>query len=54
VTAADAELAQPPPDTGLVAVGADLVVSAECFLQVADRPIPVAMPAVQDTEVLGR
>ena len=42
VAAADAELAQPPPDAGLVAVGADLAVSAECFLQVVDRLLPIA------------
>ena len=51
MAAADAELAQPPPDAGLVAVGTDLTVSAECFLQVVDCLIPVAMPAVQDAEV---
>src|SRR5580693_4683559 len=45
VTAADAELAQPPPDARLVAVGADLAVSRERVLQVADGLIPVALPA---------
>ena len=53
VAAADAELAQPPPDAGLVAVGADLAVSAERFLQAADRLIPVALAGVQDAEVFG-
>jgi len=42
VTSADAELAQPPPDAGLVAVGADLAVSAECVFEVVDDLIPVA------------
>src|SRR6185437_2980686 len=51
VAAADAELAQPPPDTGLIALGAYLAVFAECFLQVANRLLPVALPAVQDAEV---
>jgi hypothetical protein len=51
VAAADAELAQPPPDAGLVTVGADLAVPAERFLQVADRLTPVALPAVQDAKV---
>src|SRR5580704_17241759 len=51
VTAADAEPAQPPPDAGLVAVGTDLAVAAECVLQVADGSIAVALPAVQDAEV---
>ena len=54
VAAADAELTQPPPDTGLVAVGPDLAVPAECFLQVVDRPLPVAVAAVQDAEVFCR
>ena len=36
-----------------VAVGTDLAVSAECFLQVPDGLIPVAAAAVQDAEVLG-
>jgi hypothetical protein len=48
--AADAEL---PQDAGLVALGTDLAVSAECFLQVPDGLIPVAAAAVQDAEVLG-
>ena len=51
VAAADAELAQPPPDAGLVADGTDLAVPAECVLQVVDRLIPVAFPAVQDAKV---
>ena len=51
MAAADAELAQPPPDAGLVAVGAYVAVSAECFLEVVDRLVPVAVPAVQDAEV---
>src|SRR5215467_9814467 len=53
VAAADAELAQPPPYAGLIALSASLTVSAECFLQAADRLIPVVSPAVQDGEVLG-
>src|SRR5579871_4402196 len=40
VAPADAELAQPPSDAGLVAVGAHLVIPAECILEVADRLIP--------------
>jgi len=51
VAAADAELAQPPPDAGLVAVGTDLAVSAECVLQVADGLVLVALPAMQYAEV---
>src|SRR5580693_6880339 len=54
VTAADAEPAQPPPDAGLVAAGADLAVAAECLLQVVDRLIPVTLPAVQDPEIFRR
>src|SRR5215469_11913523 len=54
VAAADAELTQPPPDAGLVAAGADLAVPAQCLLQVVNRPLPVALAAVQDTEVLRR
>ena len=54
MAAADAELAQPAPDAGLVAVGADLAVSAECVFEVADSLVPVAVPAVQDAEVFGR
>ena len=54
MAAADAELAQPPPDPGLVAVGADLAVSGESFLQVADRLLPVALPAAQDAQVFRR
>src|SRR5215469_10517859 len=51
VAAADAEFAQPPPDAGLVAVGSDLTVSTECFLQVADRLLPVSLAVMQGTEV---
>ena len=51
MTAADAEPAQPPPDAGLVAVGTDLAVAAECVLQAPDGLIAVALPAVQDAEV---
>src|SRR6516162_6911162 len=54
VAAADAELAQPPPDAGLVAAGTDLAVSVECVLQVTDGLIAVALPAVQDAEVFCR
>src|SRR5215469_10662800 len=36
VAAADAELAQPPPDAGLVAVGAGLSVSVEGGFEVSD------------------
>src|SRR5579871_5985997 len=48
VAAADTQLAQPPPSAGLVAAGADLPVSAECFLQVVDCLVPVTLPALQD------
>jgi len=51
VAAPDAELAEPTQDTGPVAVGADQLVSAECFLEVVDRLFTVALPAVQDAEV---
>ena len=50
---ADAELAQPPPYAGLVAVGADLAVPVEGFLQVVDGLIPVALPTMQDAEVFS-
>ena len=53
VASADAELAQPPPDAGLVTVGADLAVFAKCVFQVTDGLIPVALPSVQDAEVFG-
>src|SRR6516162_3890501 len=36
VAAADAEAAQPPPDAGMVALGAGLVVSVEGGLEVPD------------------
>jgi len=51
VAVADAQLAQPPPDAGLVTLGTDLAVSAECVLQVTDGLIPVALSAAQDAEV---
>src|SRR5215472_1554375 len=54
VAAADAEFAQPPPDAGLVAVGVDLQVTAECLLQVVDRLFPVALAAMQFAEVFCR
>jgi hypothetical protein len=54
VTAADAELTQPPPDPGLVAVGADLAVSGESLLQVANCLLPVAVPVAQDAQVFHR
>src|SRR5262245_60824313 len=53
VATPDAELAQPPPDAGLIAVGAYLAVSAKCFLQVTDRLFPVAVPGLQDAEIFG-
>ena len=51
MAAADAELAQPAPDAGLVTVGACLAVSAECVFEAADGLVPVAVAAVQDAEV---
>ena len=53
MAAADAELAQPPPDAGLVAVGAGLAVSAERSLQVVDCLVPLAVAGVQHAEVMG-
>ena len=50
---ADAELAQPPTDAGLVTVGTDLAVFAKCVFQVTDGLIPVALASVQDAEVFG-
>ena len=54
VAAADAELTQLLPDAGLVTVGTDLAVSAECVLQVADGLVLVAVSGVQDAEVFCR
>ena len=53
VASADAELAQPPPDAGLVTVGTDLAVLAKCVFQVTDDLIPVALASVQDAQVFG-
>src|ERR1700744_2010823 len=50
VAAADTELAQPPPDAGLIPVGTDVSVQVEGFLQAADCLLPAALSAVQDTQ----
>src|SRR6516162_5437256 len=52
VAAADAELAQPPPDAGLVAVGAGAAVSVECVLEVPDGLVP-GCAGDEDGEVFG-
>jgi hypothetical protein len=53
VASADAELAQPPPDAGLVTVGTGLEVSAKCVFEVTDDLIPVAVASVQDAKVFS-
>src|SRR5215813_15523296 len=52
VAAADAELAQPPPDAGLVAVGAGLTVSVEGRFEVPDGLV-LGRVGEQDGEVFG-
>ena len=52
VAAADAELAQPPPDAGLVAVGAGLAVSVEGGFEVPDGLVP-GRAGEEDGEVFG-
>src|SRR5262252_9053345 len=52
VAAADAELAQPPPDAGLVAAGARLVVSVEGGFEVPDG-LALGCAGEEDGEVFG-
>ena len=52
MAAADAELAQPPPDAGLVAVGAGLAVSVEGGFKVPDGMV-FGCAGEQDGEVFG-
>src|SRR6516165_9316268 len=54
VAAAETEFAQPASNAGLVAVGADLSVSGEGFLQVVDGVLVVAVSELEDAEIFGR
>src|ERR1700760_483791 len=54
VAAAGTELAQPPPDAGLIPVSTGVSVQVEGFLQAADGLLPAALPVMQDTQVLCR
>jgi hypothetical protein len=51
VAVSDPELAEPAADASHVCGRAGQLVPAECFLQVVDGLLPVALPDVQDAEV---